>query len=195
MGGLLTSSLNYNNTRVVRSFSLSSRNLKRLEYLSHFCNLYLAHKDFDLAKKIAKNNPLKWQQAESLSRLCNEIILTKKSKPQDFISDEDTNANNVVDKHIVLKNCIAQVKKSLGAKNKDKLYKSVKTFYRKKMYCYQMDSFFTWLINGFFLYVNGFISFDTFNSRYCFEVSLFSGQKKPIDLKQVIKISQYILNC
>jgi hypothetical protein len=182
-------------TNVVGSFALSNRNLQRLNWIFHFCNLYIAHRDFDLHKRIAKNNPLNWEQAESLSSFCNQIVKTKESKPQDFISDDDTNSNNAVDKYLALKSCIAQVKYALGAKNKDKLYKSVKAFYRKKMYCYQMDSFFTWLINGFFLYVNDLISFDTFLRNYCFEVSLFTGKKKPIELKQVIKISQYILNC
>jgi len=178
--------------RVVGSFYLSKRNLEKLNWIFHFCNLYVAHRDFDLAKRIAKKNPLKWEQAESLSNFCNQIVKTKESKPQDFISDEDTNSNEAVDKYLALKVCLTQVKKAFGAKNKDKLYRSVKSFYRKKTYCYQMDSFFTWLINGFFLYVNDLISFETFKKHYYFEVSLFTGKKKQIELKQVIKISQYI---
>ena len=180
---------------VVRSLSLSSRNLEKLKFIFHFCNLYNAHRDFDLAKRIAKNTPMKWEQAESLSNFCNQIVKTKESKPQDFIADDDTNANNAVDKYLALKNCLLQVKNAFGVKKRDKLYKSVKTFYRKKMYCYQMDSFYTYLINGFFMYANSLISFDDFEKYYCFEVSLFTGKKSPIKIKQVIKISQYILNC
>ena len=180
---------------VVGSFYLSKRNFEKLNWIFHFCKLYNAHRDLDLAKRIAKNNPLNWKQAESLSNFCNQIVKTNESKPQDFISDEDTNANNAVDKYLALKSCLAQVKYALGTKNKDKLHKSVKAFYRKKKYCYQMDTFFTYLINGFFLYVNDLISFDTFRKVYCFEVSLFTGKKSPIKIRQVIKISQYILNC
>jgi hypothetical protein len=191
---LLGSSPNCNSVFFIRSFSLSNRNLVRLNWVFHFCNLYVAHRDFDLAKRIIKHKPLNWKEAEGLSDFCNQIVTTKESKPQDFISDEDTNANNAVDKYLALKKSITQAKYALGAKNKDKLYKSVKAFYRKKIYCYQMDSFFTWLINGFFMYTNNIISFDDFKRYYCFEVSLFTGKRNPIDLKKVIKIYQCILN-
>ena len=173
---------------------ISERNYNKLVWIFHFCNLYQAHRDFDLAKRIAKSNPLNWQQAESLSNLCNQLVVTKESKPQDFISEENQSSNDAIDKYLALKNCIAQVKYGLGAKDKNKLYKSVKAFYRKKMYCYQMDSFFTFLIKGFFMYQNRIISFKEFKDRYCFEVSLFTGKKKPIEIRQVIKISKYILN-
>jgi len=58
-----------------------------------------------------------------------------------------------------------------------------------------MDSYFTWLINGFFMYQSELISFEEFEKYYCFEVSLFTGKKSQIKIKQVVKISQYILNC
>jgi hypothetical protein len=180
---------------VVRGFYLSQRNLEKIETLYNFCGLYNAHRDFDLAKRIAKNKPLKWEQAESLSNFCNEIVTTKESKPQDFISDEDTNSNEAIIKYISLKHHIKQSKLLYGVKNTNDLYKSVKRFYRKKMFCYQMDSYFTWLINGLFKYANGFISFDNFKEKYCFEVSLFTGKTKPLNLKQAIRISQYILKC
>jgi len=178
---------------VVRGFYLSKRNIEKIKILHSFCGLYIAHRDFDLAKQIAKNKPLKWKEAESLSNFCNQIVTTKESKPQDFISDEDTNSNKAIIKYLSLKHHIKQTKLLCGVKNTNDLYKSVKKFYRKKMFCYQMDSYFTWLINGLFKYVNGFISFDNFKEKYCFEVSLFTGKTKPINLKQAIKISQYIL--
>jgi hypothetical protein len=174
--------------------SLSNRNLEKLKLIFHFCNLYNAHRDFDLAKRIANHTAMKWEKAERLSNFCNQIVQTKESKPQDFISNDDTNANNAIDKFLALKSCLSQVKSAYGAKSKDKLYKSVKAFYRKKMYCYQMDSYFTHLINGLFMHVNGLISLDDFKNRYCFELSLFTGKKSPIKIKQAIKISQYILN-
>lgn len=174
---------------------LSNRNLQKLNYIFHFCNLYIAHRDFDLSKRLAKNKPSTWKQAESLSNFFNQLVVTNETKPQDFISNEEDNSNDAIEKYLILKNCISEVKHSLGVKDKDKLYKSVKAFYRKKIFCYQMDSFFTWLINGFFMYINQHISFDNFKRNYCFEVSLFTGKKKPIEIKQVIKISQYILNC
>jgi hypothetical protein len=180
---------------VVRGFYLSKRNLDKIKVLHIFCDLYIFHRDFDLAKRIAKNNPLNWKQAESLSNFCNQIVTTKESKPQDFISDEDTNSNKVIIKYLSLKHRIKQTKLFFGVKNTNELYKSVKKFYRKKMFCYQMDSYFTWLINGLFKYANDFISFDNFKEKYCFEISLFSGKTKPLNLKQAIRISQYILKC
>lgn len=178
---------------VIRIFSLSENNCEKVNLLFHFCNLYIAHRDFDLAKRIAKNSPMKWDKASSLSKFCNQIITTKESSPSDFMSDDNTNANDLIEKYLELKKCIALVKSNLGAKNKDQLYKSVKVFYRKKMYCYQMDTFFTWLISGLFMYINDIISFDYFQKCYCFEVSLFTGKKKEIDIRQSIKISQYII--
>lgn len=172
---------------------VSERNYNRVHLLFHFCHLYNTHRDFDLAKRVAKNNPLNWQQAESLSNFCNQIVPIKESKPQDFISESNESSNNAIDSYLILKSCLNSIKKNIGAKDKDKLYKAVKAFYRKKMYCYQMDSFFTWVINGFFMYINGFISFEEFKKNYYFEFSLFTGEKKPIKIKQVIKISQYIL--
>ena len=62
------------------------------------------------------------------------------------------------------------------------------------MYCYQMDSNFTFVIYGLYLYVNNIISFDEFKKEYAFEVSLFTGRKSTLKLKSTIKIAQYILN-
>ena len=68
---------------------ISNRNYNRIESLYLFCWLYTAYRDFDLAKRIAKNKPLNWKQAESLSDFCNQIVVTKETKPQEFISEEN----------------------------------------------------------------------------------------------------------
>jgi hypothetical protein len=172
---------------------ISNKNYNRIEMLYLFCWLYTAHRDFDLAKRIAKNKPLNWKQAESLSDFCNQIVKTKEVKPKEFISEENESSDNAIDKYLVLKDCIEQIKNRLGAKRKNELYKSVKAFYRKKCYCYQMDSFYTFLINGLFMYANKMISYNEFLNNYCFEVSLFTGKKSPIKLRYVIKMSKYIL--
>jgi hypothetical protein len=174
---------------------ISRKNYYKIEKLYLFCWLYQLHRDFDLAKRVAKNKPLTWQQAESLSNLCNQIVTTKESSPQDFISEQNESSNNAIDKYLILKECLFNIKNKLGAKGKNELYKSVKTFYRKKAYCYQMDSFYCFLIEGFFMYANGMITFKYFLKNYCFEVSLFNGKKKPVNIKYVIKISNYILGC
>ena len=89
---------------------ISNRNYNRIERLYLFCWLYTAHRDFDLAKRIAKNRPLNWKQAESLSDFCNQIVVTKETKPQEFISEENESSDNAIDKYLVLKDCIEQVK-------------------------------------------------------------------------------------
>lgn len=174
---------------------ISDRNSIKIGKLYLFCILYVAHRDFDLAKKISKGTPLNWSQAESLSNFCNQIISTKSSKPQDFISNENENADKVIDKYLILKNCLTRIKNVLGTSGKNELYRSVKSFYRKKTYCYQMDSFYTFLMTGLFLYVTKMISYSDFLNTYCFEVSLFTGKKSPINLRNAIKISNHILKC
>lgn len=174
---------------------ISRKNYNKIEYLYFFCLLYTSHRDFDLAKKIAKHGPLNWKQAEGLSVFCNQIVLSKKSCPQDFISEENESCDDAIDKYLILKDCIFRIKFRFGAKRKNEIYKSVKLFYKKKMYCYDMDSYFTFLINGLFMYANKFISFEEFSKKYGFEVSLFTGKKTPIKIKSAIKISQYILSC
>lgn len=172
---------------------ISYKNFSKIERLYLFCLLYNAHRDFDLAKRVSKNKPLTWKQAESLADFCNQIVITKDTKPQEFISDENEKTNEVIEKYLVLKDCIERVKLKLGAKSKNELYKSVKSFYRKKSYCYQMDSFYIFLINGLFMYANRMITFQDFLNHYCFEVSLFTGKRSPISLKYVIKMSNHIL--
>lgn len=174
---------------------ISDKNYDKIERLYLFCALYVAHRDFDLAKVIAKHKPLTWEQAESISNLCNQLVKVKEAKPQDFISGQDEMSNKAIDKYLILKDCLSSFKIGLGAKGRDKLYKSVKSFYRKKAYHYQMDTFYTFLIHGLFMYVNEVISFEEFVNTYCFEVSLFDGQKKPINLRYAIKMSNYILEC
>jgi hypothetical protein len=174
---------------------ISNRNYNRIERLYLFCWLYTAHRDFDLAKNIVKNKPLDWKQAESLSDFCNQIVKTRETKPQEFIIDKNESSDNVIEEYLILKDCIKQIKIRLGAKGKDELYKSVKAFYRKRSYCYQMDSFYTFLINGLFMYANRMITFQEFLNNYCFEVSLFSGKRSPVKLRKIIKMSNHILEC
>lgn len=173
---------------------ISDKNRHKIEKLYLFCMLYKAHRDFDLSKRVAKNKPLNWKQAESLANFCNQIVVTKHTTPQEFLSDDNTNADKAIDKFLELKTCIKLVKNKLGANGKNELYKSVKAFYREKAYCYQMDSFYTNLIWGAFIYAKDLIPYDVFLKIFCFEVSLFTGEKKPINLRQVIKMSNYILS-
>lgn len=174
---------------------ISNRNYNRIERLYLFCWLYTSHRDFDLAKRIAKNKPLNWEQAESLSDFCNQIVSTKKTNPQEFISEQNESSDYAIEKYLILKNCIKEIKNILGAKDKNELYKSVKYFYRKKAYCYQMDTFYTYLINGLFMYANRMITFQYFLKNHCFSVSLFDGKRSPINLRHTIKMSNYILKC
>ena len=55
-----------------------------------------------------------------------------------------------------------------------------------------MDNYFTNMIFGFYEYTNGNISMETFLSHYYFEISLFNGVRKTLELKKVIKIYQNI---
>lgn len=179
-------------TRMQR-MKISERNYKRIEMLYLFCWLYTTHRDFDLAKRIAKNKPLNWQQAEKLSNFCNQLVKTKQIKPEEFILEENESCNEAIDKYLILKDCIKQIKIRLGTKGKNELYKSVKSFYRKKSYSYQMDSFYIFLIRGLYMYANKMIRYDNFLNNYCYQISLFNGKRLPINLKYVIKMSNYIL--
>ena len=173
---------------------VSSRNYKKIENLFYFCALYNIYRDFDLHRRVAKSKPLNWEQAENLSNFTNQLIKTKESCPQDFIHVEEDSVNTSIDKYIVLKNTLNDIKNQFGAKYKNDLFKSVKKFYKKRLYCYEMDSYFTFVIYGMYLYVNKIISFKEFLDDYPFETSLFTGKKTPIKLKRTIKIANYILN-
>ena len=174
--------------------NVNKKNKERIEKLFYFCLLYTSHRDFDLQKGLVKQKPLSYNQAENLSNFFNQLVVTKESLPQDFLIDKEKTINTSIDKYIVLKNILTEVKNKFGAKYKNDLYKSVKKFYRKKMYCYQMDSFFTFVIYGLYLYVNNIISFREFVDNYAFEISIFTGKKSPLKLKSTIKIANYILN-
>lgn len=173
---------------------INKKNKEKIEKLFYFCLLYTSHRDFDLQKRLVKQKPLSYNQAENLSNFFNQLVVTKESLPQDFLIDKEKTINTSIDKYIVLKNILTEVKNKFGAKYKNDLYKSVKKFYRKRMYCYQMDSNFTFVIYGLYLYVNNIISFEEFKKEYTFEISLFTGGKSPLKLKRTIKIAQYILN-
>ena len=152
------------------------------------------HRNFDLASKIAKNKPLTYRQAESFSNFCNQIITVKQSTAADFITPENDAADQAIDNYLELKEFLKVVKIEYGTNRKNELYKVVKKFYRKKMFCYQMDCYYCNLICGLKQYQYESITFSEFMRYYCFEVSLFDGRKHPIDLRNAIKISRYILN-
>lgn len=164
-----------------------------LHYLVNFCNLYVAHRDFTLAKRIAKNNPLSYEQAEKMASFFNQLVVTKECNPTDLLHTENDATNAAIDKYLILKKCLQDIKTNYGVPYRNKLHKAVKLFYRKHIFCYEMDSYFTFVINGYFLYVNNLISLEKFKENYYFEVSLFTGKKKPLNLKKVIRIARYIL--
>jgi hypothetical protein len=173
---------------------LSERNIDRIDYLFQFCQLYIVYRDFILHKQVARSKPLTYESAESLSDFLNKIIDFKESKPIDFISDEDTNSNNLIDSHLKLKKRLDLLKAVYGVKYRDSLYKLVKLFYRKKVYMYDLDTYFSMLIEGLWLYSIGAISFLEFKKNYCYEISLFSGKISDINIKKTIKIAQYIFS-
>ena len=172
----------------------NQRNYERIEKLGAFCFLYIAHRDFSLAKTIARNKPLTYEQAEKLSSFTNQLIKRKKSEPGDFITEEDKASNDAIEKYLVLKDSLESVKKIIGAKEKNNIYKAVKLFYRKRIYCYQMDSYFCDLINALFWYSNGYIEKDFFINDCCNEVCLFTGKWTKVDTRKAFKIAHYILN-
>lgn len=172
---------------------INYRNRKKIEKLFNFCRLYVSYRDFDLQKKLTKSSPLNYNQAESLSNFFNQLVVTKESKPQEFIKNEEEVIDESIDKYITLVSTLKEIKDEFGVKYKNNLYKSVKKFYNKKTYSYQMDTFFTFTIYGLYLYINRIITFEEFLEDYGFEISIFTGRKFPLDLKKTIKIAQYIL--
>jgi hypothetical protein len=172
----------------------NQRNSERIEKLAIFCFLYIAHRDFSLAKTIARNKPLAYEQAEKLASFTNQLIKTKESKPADFITEEDKAVNDAIEKYLVLKDSLKRVKEVIGAKEKNNIYKAVKLFYRKRIYGYPMDSYFCNLIDNLFYYSEGYIEKDSFIEYYCNEVCLFTGKWTKVDTRKAFKIAHYILN-
>lgn len=170
------------------NFLLKKEKLKDICNVYIFCELYNLHRDFYLNNKIARNKQISYLQAESLSDFCNQLIKTKKSKPQDFMQTEDESCNEVIEAHKKLKDFLIVIKNVYGAKFRDKIYKAVKLFYRKKYFCYQMDSFFTHLFQGLFLLINNIIGYDYFLHYYFVEYSIFDGTKKQLKLKKAAKV-------
>jgi len=175
---------------------ISKRNKGRIALLNIFCELYEAHKDFILAKRVANSKPTTWNDAEKLSNLANYLLPTKDSKPQDFmIGNEDKN-NNAIDNYIKLKEKLNYLKKNFGVKIRNQLYKAVKYFFRKNKYCCYMDSFFIHLIEGLNLYSSSKITFNHFVSNFTFNLSIFifTGKVKKINIKLSIEIAKYIFD-
>jgi len=172
----------------------NQRNSERILKLSTFCLLYEVHRDFVLAKTIARHKPLSYENAERLSSFINQIVKTKKSKPSDFITEENQASNEVIEAYLVLKDYLKEIKDILGTKAKNDYHKTVKLFYRKKIFCYQMDTYFCHFVEGLFLYSAGIIVKDFFVLKYCNEICLFTGKRSPIDVRKAFNIAHYILN-
>jgi hypothetical protein len=172
----------------------NQRNSEKILKLSTFCLLYEAHRDFVLAKTISRHKPLSYENAERLSSFINQIVKTKKSEPRDFIPEENQASNEVIEAYLVLKDSLREIKEILGTKAKNDYHKTVKLFYRKKTFCYQMDTYFCHFAEGLFLYSAGIIVKDFFVLKYCNEICLFTGKRSPIDVRKAFKIGQYILN-
>lgn len=172
---------------------ISEKNKKKIHKLYYFCWLYTCHRDFDLTRNLAKLEPSSYKEAEKTSALMNQLVVTRKSTPKEFIIENNESADMVIKQYKKLNECLKDISSKFGAKYKNELYKSVKKFYRKKNYSYQMDSYFTFLINGLFFYINNEISFDFLEEFYCTERCLFTGKEKPINLRKTIKMANYIL--
>jgi len=168
--------------------NIKQSNLKKIEEIFIFCNLYKLHRDFLLSKNIAKHDILKWTEAEKISNFCNMLIKTKVSTAKDFIKSEDENANIAIENYNKLKDYLLAIKKNHSVKTRDRIYKAVKIFYKKKYFCYQMDSYFINLSFGVHLLINKQIGELYFEKYYWNEISLFTGKTSPLKLKNVIKI-------
>ena len=167
---------------------LNKRNLDNLLDVFIFCELYVAHRDFVLYKNVAKHNTLNWEQAENVANLCNMLVKTNEAKPTDFIKTDDQNSNDAIDKYQILKFKLDLIKDTYGAKKRDQIYKAVKRFYRKKTFCYPMDNYFNRLGVAFYLYSRGLFNLQYVIDNFYFEISLFDGTKKPLKLKNVIRV-------
>lgn len=174
--------------------NISDKNKEIIKYLNLFCILYISHRDFILYRNVAKHKGLNFESAEVLSSFINQIVTVSKSEPSDFMSTEDERSNDVIDAYTALKECKIYLKDTIGAKAFNDMYKCVKRFYRKKVFCYEMDSNYPNLVHGFKCHIDGVISFNDFYNNYCYEISLFTGKRKPIDLRKAIRISRYILD-
>jgi hypothetical protein len=168
--------------------NINKRNLDNLLDIFIFCELYVAHRDFILHRNVAKHDTLNWYKAEKVADLCNMLVKTNKAKPIDFIKTDDQKSNEVIDKYEILKLKLNLIKDNYGAKKRDQIYKAVKSFYRKKVFCYPMDNYFNRLGVAFYLYSRKLFTLEYVIDNFYFEISLFDGTKKPLKLKNVMRV-------
>lgn len=159
-----------------------------------FCQLYIAHRDFRLASGAAKRGPITYKEAEASADLTKILGLVIQAEPKDFMSDQDSSSNEAIDKYVELKKVLNQIKGFLGCQSRDIIYKAVKRIYNKSVYCVDLDFYFAYMVDGFIMYLDGQISFEYFKAAYFVEISLFTGKRKPLKIREVLKIAQYILS-
>lgn len=174
---------------------ISERNLKKFISIYNFCYLFENYQKFEISKNLAKHGKISYEHAQVFAQLMNNLVPQVKCNPNDWIVEEEELNNNAIDDYLILKESLDNVKKVIGAKQKNILFKAVKYFYRKKTFFFQMDAYYLRIIMAFCDYLNGDISLNSFLKNHYFEISLFNGKKSKIDLRQLIRISNYILDC
>lgn len=98
----------------------------------------------------------------------------------------------MIDAYVSLKETLDLTRKLIGASEKNKIYKAVKQFYRKKYFCLQMDTYFCSVACAFYEYILEIISEEEF-SLYSHRIDLFTSRRIPIDKKEIVRISNKIL--
>lgn len=171
---------------------ISERTYEKAKIIYYFANLYLVHRDFVLAKQISKFETMDIQKAEFMSEFINKLFPNAESTASEFIQTEDERTDNVIDTYVSLKETLTLTRKMIGASEKNKIYKAVKQFYRKKYFCLQMDTYFCSVACAFYAYILEIISEEEF-SLYSHRIDLFTSRRIPIDKKEMVRISNKIL--
>lgn len=171
---------------------ISERTYEKAKIIYYFVNLYLVYRDFVLAKQISKYETMDIQKAEFMSELINQIFPNAESTASEFIKTEDERSDNVIDAYLSLKETLTSTRKLIGASEKNKIYKAVKQFYRKRHFCYQMDTYFCSVASAFYAYILEIISEEEF-SLYSHKIDLFNAKRIPLDKKEIVRISNKIL--
>lgn len=159
-----------------------------------FCTLYQLYRDFDLRKRCSKAGTLSWKQAESISDLCNTLIKIRQASPDEFIKTEDETSNELITKYNDLKEGLNIIKDKFGPKKKNQLLRAVKTFYRKRSFCYEMDCYYCLLSLGVHNLMSGYITKDQLIEHYFCKYSLFTGKRTNLSLKEVVRVYSKINN-
>jgi hypothetical protein len=166
---------------------MNEKNKNKLLYLNAFCHLYRLHRDFMLAKQIARHN-IRWECAEKIADLCNFITNNLNDvKPQDFMKCEDDRANEAIEAYTKLKHCLNVLKFVKGVKYRDSLYKDVKMIYKSRVLAFALDTWFPFLIHDLITFGVSGAKMTTFD--------LFTGKQKPIDKKVAFFTANKIISC